>query len=244
MEAMAKKRSKGKQKGLVPYLLGWAKSIALALVLWFILQALVIKSFRIDSGSMEPALFEGDFLFINRAVYGARIPFTPWWTPAFREPERGELIVLRGVEAPILTIVKRVIGTAGDTLEMRNDSLFRNGTYTPEPYAQYVDSTVDMDAIQRSNAMRWQVPHLVNGDVASYRPGLRTWGPVVVPPEHLFTMGDNRDASYDGRHWGFLPSKNLLGHPVFIYFSFDPQHWRPLPFITAIRWGRLFSSPD
>ena len=241
---MAKKRSKEKQKGLVPYLLGWAKSIALALVLWFILQALVIKSFRIDSGSMEPALFEGDFLFINRAVYGANIPFTPWWTPAFREPVRGELVVLRGVEEPALTIVKRVIGLAGDTLEMRNDSLYRNGAYTPEPYAQHIDPTVDMDAIQRSNAARWQVRHLVNGDAANYRPSLRTWGPVVVPPAHIFTMGDNRDASYDGRHWGFLPQENLLGHPVFIYFSFDPQHWRPLPFVTAIRWGRIFSSPD
>jgi signal peptidase I len=133
---MAKKERKNQEKGPGPWLWGWAKSIALALVLWFVLQALVIKSFRIDSGSMESTLYEGDFLFINRAVYGAKVPFTSLRTPAFREPRRGEMVVLEGVEEPILTIVKRVIGLAGDTLELRNGMLYRNGAHVPEPYAQ------------------------------------------------------------------------------------------------------------
>jgi signal peptidase I len=193
---------------------------------------------------MESTLYEGDFLFINRAVYGAKVPFTSLRTPAFREPRRGEMVVLEGVEEPILTIVKRVIGLAGDTLELRNGMLYRNGAHVPEPYAQYIDPTVEMDLLQRDRTKRWQLPHLVNGTATDYMPALRRWGPIVVPPEHLFAMGDNRDASYDGRHWGFLPRKNLLGHPVFIYFSYDPQHWRPLPFFTAIRWVRIFSSPE
>jgi signal peptidase I len=168
----------------------------------------------------------------------------PVRTPKIRDPRAGELIVLKGVERPILTIVKRVIGVAGDTIEFRADSLFRNGRYVPEPYVQHVDPAAEMDAMQQQRSRTWQLPYLAAGvDTAAYVPSLRTWGPVVVPPDHLFTMGDNRDASYDGRHWGFLPRRNVIGRPLFIYYSYDPGNWRPLPFVTAIRWGRLLRSP-
>jgi len=242
------KKAKAKAKQPVAFqewAWGWIKSIALALVLGFVIQALLIKSYRIDSGSMEQTLYENDFLFINKAVYGAKIPFTGWWTPAFRDPRRGELIVLRGIELDSLTIVKRVIGLAGDTLEMRSDSLFRNGEFTPEPYAQHVDPMATMPPMQRQVARRWQLPQLVDGAAKDdYLPGLRDWGPFVIPEGHLFVMGDNRDASHDGRAWGFLPRRHVIGHPLFIYFSYDPNAWRPLPFLTAIRWGRILSSPD
>ncbi len=225
-------------------LLGWVKSIAIALAIWFVLQALVVKSFRVDSGSMEPTIYPGDWFFINRVVFGSPVPLIGLRTPKIRDPRAGELIVLRGVEPPILNIVKRVIGVAGDTIEFRADSLFRNGTYVPEPYAQHVDPTAEMDALQRQRSRAWQLPHLtVAVDTATYLPSLRTWGPVVVPEAHVFTMGDNRDASYDGRHWGFLPRDNVIGRPLFIYYSYDPGDWKPLPFITAIRWGRLLRSP-
>jgi signal peptidase I len=224
--------------------LGWAKSIAIAVVLWFFIQAFLVKSYRIDSGSMEPTLFENDFLFINKAVYGAKAPLLGFRTPAFREPRRGELIVLRGIEWDSLTIVKRVIGLAGDTLEMRRDSLFRNGEYAPEPYTQHVDPSAEMETGRRLEARRWQLPQLVGGVATEdYLPGMHDWGPFVVPDEHLFVMGDNRDASHDGRAWGFLPRKHVIGHPLFIYYSFDKHKWRPLPFLTAIRWGRLLRNP-
>ncbi len=224
--------------------LGWAKSIAIALVIWFVLQALAVKSFRIISDSLEPTLLVGDWLFINKALYGAEIPLTGLRTPAFREPRAGELIVLKGIEDPPLTIVKRVMGVAGDTLQMRHDSIFRNNEYLPEPYARYVDPTARMDQAQRLRSRAWQLPHLVDTiDTDSYLPDLRDWGPFVIPEGHLFTMGDNRDHSYDGRHWGFLPRQNVIGHPMFIYFSYDPSHWRPLPFITAVRWKRILHRP-
>ena len=223
--------------------IGWIKSIALALVIWFVLQAMLIKSFRIDSGSMIPTLLVDDCLFINKAVFGAKVPFLPIRTPAFREPHAGELIVLRGIEMPVLTIVKRVIGVAGDTLELRQDSLFRNGAYVPEPYVRHINPTASMDPAQQHRSRAWQLPQLVNTDTASYLPDLRDFGPFVVPPEHLFVMGDNRDASYDGRHWGFLPRQNVLGSPLFIYYSWNPDDWRPVPFLTAIRLRRILSSP-
>jgi signal peptidase I len=224
--------------------LGWAKSIALAVAIWYPLQALVVKSFRINSGSMEPTLLVNDFLIVNRAVFGARIPLVGGRTPTLREPRRDELIVLRGIEEPVLTIVKRVIGTAGDTLAMRNDSLFRNGAFVPAPAPYRRDPTAVMDSLQRVAITRWQRPLLVADAVTEpYLPDLHDWGPFVIPAGHLFVMGDNRDASYDGRHWGVLPRGNVIGRPFAIYFSFDPTSWRPLPFITAIRWNRLFRSP-
>ena len=226
------------------WLWSWVKTLAIAFAIWFVLQALVVKSFRIDSGSMEPTLLEQDWLFINRVVYGAPVPFLGFRTPKLRDPRRGELIVLRGVEEPVLSIVKRVIALAGDTVEFRADSLFRNGAYVPEPYVQHVNPSMPTDPMTVEQMRRWQIPYLVDGNnPATYQPTLRTWGPVVVPEGHLFTMGDNRDASYDGRNWGFLPRENVLGRPLLIYFSFDPHHWRPLPFITAIRWGRMLRAP-
>jgi signal peptidase I len=202
---------------------GWAKSIVIALLIWFVLQALVLKSFRIISDSLEPTLLVGDWLFINKALYGAEIPLTNVRTPAFRQPRAGELIVLTGIEDPPLTIVKRVIGVAGDTLQMRGDSIFRNGEHLVEPYVRQVDPTARMDQPQRMRSRSWQLPHLVDSvDADGYLPDLRNWGPFVIPEGHLFTMGDNRDHSYDGRHWGFLPRQNVIGHPMFIYFSYDP----------------------
>jgi signal peptidase I len=91
---------------------------------------------------------------------------------------------------------------------------------------------------------RWQVSHLVGRDPATYQPDLHDWGPIVVPPDSFFMMGDNRDSSYDGRYWGFLPRLNVRGRPLIVYFSYDKNSYKPLPFLSAIRWGRLLATPD
>lgn len=244
-EDVSEEKAKGDHKqSFNEWALGWIKSIAIALLIWFVVQAVLVKSFRIISNSLEPTLLVGDWLFINKAIYGARIPLTKARLPAFREPRAGELIVLIGIEPDSLTIVKRVIGVAGDTLEMRHDSIFRNNEYLVEPYVRHIDPTAHMDRMQQGRTKRWQLPHLVDTvDRDEYLPDLRNWGPFVIPEGHLFTMGDNRDSSYDGRHWGLLPRRQVIGHPMFIYWSYNPEHWRPLPIITAVRWNRLFSSP-
>jgi signal peptidase I len=232
-----------KEETFREWALGWGKSIAIALAIWFVLQAVLVKSFRIDSGSMEPTLLEQDWLFISKVGVGAKIPLLPLRTPSFSDPRVGELVVFRGIEDPVLTIVKRVIGVAGDTLELRRDSLFRNSAHVPEPFAQHINPTARMDETQRHAAREWQLPRLVDGVTREdYLPDLRNFGPIVVPDGHLFLMGDNRDASHDGRAWGFLPRENVLGKPLFIYYSFEPRS-RWLPALTAIRWGRIFSSP-
>jgi signal peptidase I len=233
-------------------LLEWIKTIAVALALWFVLQSMLVKSFRITSGSMEATLLPGDMVFINRALYGAEVPLLGFRFPAFRAPRHDDLVVFRspvtdafaaelGIEAHV-DVVKRLIGVPGDTLAMRGDSLFRNGRYVAEPYTQHTNPEAAVPRSVLRDVLDWQRPTLIAGDSA-YVPGLRNWGPLVVPPQDYFVMGDNRDESVDSRFWGFLPRENLMGATLFTYFSYDPSSWRPLPFVTAIRWGRILRRP-
>jgi signal peptidase I len=230
-------------RSFVIWIWDWAKSIVVALVVWFFLRTFLVEAFRIPSGSMENTLLIGDFLFVNKALYGAEVPVIHKRLPAVREPRRNDILVFDSVEEEGLKVVKRLIGMPGDTLSMENGELYRNGQRVNEPYAVHSDPTRSEDPIQRAKMREWQLPHLVHRDPGSYQPDLQEWGPIVVPPDSLFMMGDNRDSSYDGRYWGFLPRKNVRGRPLVVYFSYDPSSWRAIPFITAVRWGRLFTTP-
>ncbi|HVX88478.1 MAG TPA: signal peptidase I [Gemmatimonadales bacterium] len=225
------------------WLLEWAKSIGFALVVWLLLRTFLFEAFRIPSESMEDTLLVGDFLFVNKAVYGAEVPLVHWHTPKVRDPERGDIVVFRGVEEGHIMIVKRLIGLAGDTLEMRDHVIYRNGVAVDEPTVHY-DSTAIADPPEYREKIRaWQVPHLVGRDTAGYWPDRNSWGPIVVPRDSLFVMGDNRDHSWDGRYWGFLPRENIRGTPLFIYYTYDPDTYKPLKFLTNIRWGRILHVP-
>ena len=237
-------RATAPSRSFVVWLLEWTKSILVALLVWFFLRTFLVEAFRIPSGSMENTLLIGDFLFVNKALYGAEVPLLGARLPAVREPERNDILVFDSVEDEGLKVVKRLIGMPGDTLSMENGELFRNGERVNEPYAVHSDPTRSEDPIQRAKMREWQLPHLVKRTSANYQPDLQEWGPIVVPPDSFFMMGDNRDSSYDGRYWGFLPRKNVRGRPLVVYFSYDASTWRPLPFLTAVRWGRLFSTPD
>ena len=219
----------------------WMKSIAVALVIWFVLRALLIQAFRIPSPSMENTLLIGDFLFVNKALYGAEVPIVKKRLPAIREPRRFDVVVFRSPEAPGINVVKRIVGVPGDTLSMRENFIYRNGELLDEPHAIKTDSAFNPED-PRMRA--WQVRYLVGLDPKEYRPTLKNWGPVVVPTDSFFVMGDNRDNSYDSRYWGFLGRDRIDGRPLFIYYSFDKNGMLPLPFLTSIRWSRIFSTPD
>ncbi|HWP36668.1 MAG TPA: signal peptidase I [Gemmatimonadales bacterium] len=229
-----------KGKSLSQHTWEWAKSIAAALVIWFFLRALLVEAFRIPSGSMENTLLIGDFLFVNKALYGAEVPIVHARLPAFREPKRQDVVVFDSVEEPV-NVVKRVIGMPGDTISMVANIVYINGKAMDEPYAIRTEGTAD----QEDPRMRqWQVRYLVERPKETYRPTMKNWGPLVVPPDSFFVMGDNRDHSYDSRWWGFLGRDRIRGRPLFIYYSFDPNGVLPLPPLTAIRWRRILSTPD
>jgi signal peptidase I len=230
-------------RSVVAWLWEWTKSIVVALVVWFFLRTFLVEAFRIPSGSMENTLLIGDFLFVNKALYGAEVPIIHAHLPAVREPQRDDILVFDSVEEEGLKVVKRLIGLPGDTLYMESGQLYRNGRKVDEPYAVHSDPARSEDAVQRAKMRAWQLPHLVRRDTATYQPDLQDWGPIVVPPDSFFMMGDNRDSSYDGRYWGFLPRQNVRGRPLVVYFSYDPSSWRAVPFLTAVRWTRLFTQP-
>jgi len=234
--------SKPISPSLTRRVVGFLKSLVVPVALFLVLRTFVVEAFHIwPSGSMERTLLIGDFLFVNKALYGAEIPVLHRRLPGIRDPKRLDLVIFESVEEPGLTVVKRIIGVQGDTLAMRNNVIYRNGMRTEEPYVQHLPSGTE----QQDPQMReWQLPHLVSGaGGAAYRPTSWNWGPIVVPADSVFVMGDNRDDSYDSRYWGLLGQDRIRGAPFLVYYSYDRNGTLPLPFLTAIRWGRILSIP-
>jgi signal peptidase I len=233
------------RKTLKEELIAWARAIGAALLIWIGLRSYIVEAFRIPSASMENTLLIGDFLFVNKMIFGGEleIPVTGLHCcrlPAFRTPRRQEVVVFRSVEdsTPDLNIVKRVIGIPGDTLQMAHDTVIRNGQRLDEPYALHTALTPVPDEAFRLQQIRaWQLPQYVGRDPARYRPTTHDWGPIVVPAQHYFVMGDNRDESYDSRFWGFLPRDHIRGKPLIIYMSVATAPFR-------IRWNRLLRQPS
>ena len=214
----------------------WTKSIVIAFSLFLVIRTFIVEAFRIPTGSMENTLLVGDFLLVNKAVYGAQVPFTHKHLPAFAQPRRGDVIVFIPPHEPDKNYVKRLIGVGGDTLEMRNKVLFLDGKPQAEPFAEHTDPNNDVYA----PSMYWQCEYrpakLKDQDC---RPTRDNWGPVVVPPGKYMMLGDNRDDSEDSRYWGFVTRDAIRGRPLFIYYSFDSTTMRPFPWLTNIRWSRI-----
>ena len=237
-EASTKSDAKGRNgKGKEPdpnSLTEWAKSLFFAAILFIIFRSFLIQTFVITSGSMESTLLVGDFLMVNRAAMGSKIPMTDIRIPGYATAKRGDILVFDPHHEEDLKLVKRLIGLAGDTLEMRNKVLYLNGERQEEPYVSFSDQGDQFDA-----SMLWQRDHLVGGPNADYRPSRDNWGPIVVPDGHLFMLGDNRDTSLDSRYWGPLAEWRLEGRAVAIYFSYNKGSFRPFPWIREIRASRI-----
>lgn len=216
----------------------WTRSILLAFVLFLVIRTFLVEAFKIPTSSMERTLLIGDFLLVNKAVYGAEIPATDVRLPALSEPERGDVVVFHPPHDPVRNYVKRVVGLPGDTLAMDDKALFVNGVRQHEPYARYLDRSGD--AVHPG--MSWQYGHLVSDLHAShdrYRPTRDNWGPLVVPENKLFVLGDNRDNSEDSRYWGFVDREAVRGRPLFVYYSFDAEGARERAWLERVRWSRI-----
>ena len=212
---------------------GKMKTIPIALACWLTLRIFILQAFDIPSGSMSNTLQVGDVMMVEKALYGATIPFTTLRLPALREPRRGEILVFRSVEGDF-DMVKRLVGVPGDTLQMVNGQLFRNGQRVAEPYTVHIAARRSESGAERLAMRTWQLPFFVGDDKADYHPDVQHWGPIVVPKGDLFMLGDNRDDSRDSRYWGFLPRTNVVGKPWFLSFSMD----RSRPGL-GVRWDRV-----
>ncbi|MFP4167263.1 MAG: signal peptidase I [Desulfonatronovibrionaceae bacterium] len=180
----------------------YGEALIIALVLAFFIRSFVVQAFKIPSGSMLSTLKIGDHLLVNKFSYGLRIPFTDMFIVRFGEPEFQDIVVFEFPEDPSKDFIKRIIGLPGDTIEIKEKQVYRNGKKLNEPYVQHTDPHI--------------LPHRDNMD------------PVTVPEGKYFVMGDNRDESYDSRFWGCVDRNKILGRSWVIYWSwrgFDDIRW-------------------
>ncbi len=202
----------------------YVESFGLALVLALVMRASFVQAYMIPSGSMEPALLIGDHIFVNKIVYGLRTPETilglripglPMgkYLLRFEAVHRGDIVVFVAPYDRQTDLIKRVIGIPGDRVEVRNGVVWLNGAAMDDPHARFKVATEDR---ARGNP----------------RDNL---APVIVPPGKLFTMGDNRDNSYDSRFWGFANQTDVEGRAMVVYLSLDQDH----PSLLPIRWDRF-----
>lgn len=227
-----------RRRGTLAFFWDWAKVFTISVALFLGLRTFLVEAFKIPTGSMEGTLLVGDFLLVNKVVYGAEVPLTGGRRlPALRRPQRGDVVVFEWPRDRTKNFVKRLVGLPGDTLAMLDGMLVRNGRPVAEPYVTHSDP--DTDPVWEE--FRWQSNFLVRtaGAALSYHPSRNNWGPLVVPRKQYFVLGDNRDNSLDSRYWGFVPDSLLRGRPEIVYFSFSPDSSDDLAWLTHVRWARL-----
>ncbi|PWU16579.1 MAG: signal peptidase I [Verrucomicrobia bacterium] len=220
----------------------WRKEIRPLLIM-----AIIVFSIRssladwndVPTGSMKPTILEGDRVFVNKLAYDLKVPFTTWHLAEWSNPERGDVVVFYSPHDEV-RLVKRVIGLPGDTIELRQDNLFLNGkpvTYSNADPERLRDVSPDDQAHHIFGTE--QLPGRTHFVAAIPTvPARRDFGPFVVPKDHYFMMGDNRDNSFDSRFYGPVERKRILGRATTVVLSLDRQHhWLP-------RWHRFFRSLD
>src|SRR3954466_12306702 len=213
----------------------------------FLVVVLGVLSFRssiadwndVPTGSMKPSILEGDRIFVNKLAYDLKVPFTTWHVAEWGQPKRGEVVVFYS-PADGVRLVKRVIGLPGDTLELRDNHLFINGVEAnygpadsrfPAAMVNHPGTSGGVFASESVGGMK----HPVMGLPQIYNP-YRTYGPVTIPADHFFMMGDNRDNSGDSRVFGFVDRSLIVGRASGVAISLDPDHsYFP-------RWKRFFTS--
>jgi signal peptidase I len=174
----------------------YLEAAIIAVLLALFIRAFVVQAFKIPSGSMEPTLLVGDHILVNKFIYGIKIPLMNKTVIPIDTPKRGDIIVFIYPLDKRKDFIKRLIGLPGDEVQILDNKIFINGKQYSDPYGIY-----DTHIIKDQNV-----------------------GPLIVPPDKLFVMGDNRDHSYDSRYWGFVPIESVKGKAMIIYWSWP--HWK------------------
>jgi signal peptidase I len=222
------------------------KSLLGTIAIFLVLRTFFVEAYRIPSGSMIPTMLVGDMLFVNKLRFGPHLPFTSVNLPGYADPAYDDIVVfvspyqIEHPENPTPIVVKRVIAMEGDTILSRGGTVIRNG-----------DSlTVRDPGMRRADAGQLAPPIFSWHRRAELRgtrfgeppatPTIDDWGPLLVPPSHMWMMGDNRHDSYDSRYYGFVPRANIRGRPLFVYWSYDNDACDfPIHCFWRGRWSRL-----
>jgi len=188
----------------------WIRTLVIGIVFVLVFRSMVAQAYQIPSGSMEPTLLVGDYIFINKMVYGPEIDIhigkhelLHHRFPGFRKPKPGDIIVFRYPVDPTKDFIKRCVAVEGQTVQVKDKVLYVDGKRRNEPYVTHVDEH----------------------DIPAGQYPRDNFGPIVVPKDCIFMMGDNRDNSLDSRFWGPLPVSLVRGKTIFRYFSWDGHHW-------------------
>lgn len=203
----------------------YAEALGTALLLALAIRTFVVQAFKIPSESMVPTLVVGDHILVNKFVYGARleVPLTQWSLgrlPGLRMPRPGDVVVFIWPKDRSKDFIKRVIAVEGQTIEVRNNHVYIDGTPWDDPHARF-HTDPDSQPRPRGRAACGSLPPGSGGaDCGAY----------TVPPGHVFVLGDNRDRSYDSRFWGPVPIEDIKGLALIIYWSWDGVFGR---------WGRI-----
>ena len=194
----------------------YLESLIIAALIAFVVRSFVVQAFKIPSSSMEPTLLIGDHLLVNRLSYAVKVPFTDIVLLRLGKPERGDVVVFRYPVDRTKDFIKRVIAKEGDVVEIKDKVVYINGNRVDYPQAVYAEPSIIPGFLnQRDNT-----------------------GPVTVPRDSYFVMGDNRDRSLDSRFWGFVSYDDLVGRALILYFSWDNK---AADLIHYIRWTRIGS---
>jgi len=191
----------------------YLEPIVIAILIALFIRTFVVQAFKIPSSSMEPTLRVGDYLLVSKFIYGIRIPYTDIKFFQFRKPHRGNVIVFVFPLDPSKDFIKRVIGIEGEKVQIIDKKIYINDKLIDDPWG-------DFEKI---------------GSV-QYRQAIENFGPVIVPKDSLFVMGDNRNNSEDSRFWGFLHVNAVKGKAFILYFSWDRNANNLL---DKIRWSRI-----
>jgi signal peptidase I len=183
------------------------ESIVIAVILALFIRTFVVQAFKIPTGSMENNLLIGDHLLVNKFVFGPSESNVENAALPLGTIHRGDVVVFKYPEEPERDFIKRVIGLPGETVELRQKKVYVNGTPLEEPYVHFLEPPGTASSSSEVTSM----------DVRE------RFGPVTVPAEHYFVMGDNRDNSQDSRYWGFLPRDYVKGKALIIYWSYEAE---------------------
>lgn len=220
-----------------PILIEYSKAFFPVILVVFVLRSFIVEPFRIPSGSMLPSLHIGDFILVNKFVYGVRLPIVDQKVIGISSPDRGDVMVFRFPHDASINYIKRVVGLPGDEIEYQDKTLVINGEKISQMPAD--DKVLEEIGNNRDSLAHFTekldgVDHSILKDGSKPGTSMR----FSVPEGHYFVMGDNRDYSNDSRYWGFVPEENIIGEAFFIWFSWDSRDG------GSVDWSRIGDSID